>query len=171
MVPSLNRTPCSARRPLISSNRPCPNSYRSSRWRKWRMVLSSGIGSDNLSPAKRRTDSASYSRACPREGGGPPWRGRSGCSRVGLYAPAALLIASRAVDPAGLENNEAGCAPPDVARAPIPPTSPKILPAGSCASSLDSPNRQRQADRSWRPPDIGLLYLQYATIPICSEIP
>ena len=59
MVPSLSRSPCDSRWALISSNSPLPSSWRSRRWRKLRMVVSSGRASVRLRPMKRLTDSAS----------------------------------------------------------------------------------------------------------------
>ena len=59
IVPRLSRWPRAARCALISSNNAPPRSCLSSRWRKFRIVVSSGSASNNRSPAKRRTDSDS----------------------------------------------------------------------------------------------------------------
>ena len=45
----------------LALNRPSPRSCSSSKWRKFRIVVSSGRGPDSLRPTNRLTDSTSYS--------------------------------------------------------------------------------------------------------------
>ena len=63
IVPLSNRCPSEARCALISSNSDTPNPCFSSRWRKFRIVVSSGSAPESRNPTKRRTDSTSYSRS------------------------------------------------------------------------------------------------------------
>ena len=60
-VPCLNCSPSASRWRLISSSNPLPSAAASSRWRKLRIVVSSGIASESLSPTKRCTVRFSYS--------------------------------------------------------------------------------------------------------------
>jgi len=59
----LNRCPIEARCALISSNNFSPSPCSSNRWRKFRIVVSSGNGPESRSPTTRRTDSTSYNRS------------------------------------------------------------------------------------------------------------
>ena len=52
MVPSRSHSPWDSRWASISSNRPLPRPCRSRRWRKFRMVVSSGRASDRLRPTE-----------------------------------------------------------------------------------------------------------------------
>ena len=88
---SLGLKPWDSRWALLSSKRPCPSLGLSRRWRKLRMVVSSGRGPGSFNPTNRRTGSDSLRlrsgrapsrssmpgslRACPRPrpGGGKSW--------------------------------------------------------------------------------------------------
>ena len=108
IVPSLIRSPWTARCSLISANSPCSSSCFSSRWRKCSIVLSSGRESVSRSP---RT--AALTRP---HGASLPSQSRLGCSRVGPHGPAALRARGRGGVPWPPLDNGDGCAPPATAR-------------------------------------------------------